>query len=557
MKHRIQILIAILATAFITQTASAQTPIGTAITYQGQLKQSGLPVNTTADFQFTLWDALAGGNQVGPMIAVTNKSMVNGLFTVTLDFGATAFAGNARWLEIAVCTPSGCGTYTTLAPRQEVTPAPHAIFATTAGVVPGGVSGGGTVNTVSKFLTAGSVGDSILRESGGKIGIGLAPAAKLHLGGTPGTDGLMFPDGTLQTTAAGGGFGAWGLRGNAGTNPPADYFGTSDNQALEIKVNGARALRLEPTGVGEPNVIAGAGSNSISAGVTTSNIGGGANNHITWSNATIGGGILNTASMSEAVVSGGAGNTASGAASAVLGGAGNVSSGDYSTATGGLYNTAFGNKSTVPGGESNYAAGTHSLAAGYRASANHDGAFVWADHTTGPGQWASTGANQFLVKAAGGVGINTAAPATALHVVGNTTIEGTLLQDTTGPGNAQLTVFTATGTLNATGDFTVTIPPSLYYNWGSDNYVFKVEVFVTLDPAATYPDFGNRGSAYQMEIVGKERGASLTHFTELHKVANDATFNFTYSASGTDLVIAVDTNRASGKEYRVTVKIWH
>lgn len=57
--------------------------------------------------------------------------------------------------------------------------------------------------------------------------------------------------------------------------------------------------------------------------------------------------------------------------------------------------------------------------------------------------------------------------------------------------------------------------------------------------------------------MGKERGATLTHFTELHKVANDATFNFTYSASGTDLVIAVDTNRASGKEYRVTVKIWH
>ncbi len=39
----------------------------------------------------------------------------------------------------------------------------------------------------------------------GNVGIGtVAPTAKLHIGGTPGTDGIRFPDGTLQTTAAGG-----------------------------------------------------------------------------------------------------------------------------------------------------------------------------------------------------------------------------------------------------------------------------------------------------------------------------------------------------------------
>ena len=38
----------------------------------------------------------------------------------------------------------------------------------------------------------------------GNVGIGTAePGAKLHVGGTPGTDGIMFPDGTLQTTAGG------------------------------------------------------------------------------------------------------------------------------------------------------------------------------------------------------------------------------------------------------------------------------------------------------------------------------------------------------------------
>lgn len=38
-----------------------------------------------------------------------------------------------------------------------------------------------------------------------RIGIGtLAPTAKLEVAGTPGVDGIKFPDGTLQKTAAGG-----------------------------------------------------------------------------------------------------------------------------------------------------------------------------------------------------------------------------------------------------------------------------------------------------------------------------------------------------------------
>ena len=38
----------------------------------------------------------------------------------------------------------------------------------------------------------------------GNVGIGtMSPGAKLHVEGIAGTDGIMFPDGTLQTTAAG------------------------------------------------------------------------------------------------------------------------------------------------------------------------------------------------------------------------------------------------------------------------------------------------------------------------------------------------------------------
>ena len=40
----------------------------------------------------------------------------------------------------------------------------------------------------------------------------------------------------------------WQTGGNSGTTPGTHFLGTTDNQALELNVNGARALRLEPTG---------------------------------------------------------------------------------------------------------------------------------------------------------------------------------------------------------------------------------------------------------------------------------------------------------------------
>lgn len=66
-------------------------PLGTASTYQGQLKKDGNPVNGNCDFQFGLWDAISGGTQIGSQTK-TNVSVSNGLFTIPdLDFGVGAF----------------------------------------------------------------------------------------------------------------------------------------------------------------------------------------------------------------------------------------------------------------------------------------------------------------------------------------------------------------------------------------------------------------------------------------------------------------------------------
>ena len=102
------------------------TEVGTAFTYQGQLKDDGQPVNDTCDFEFSLWGAPSDGVQIGSTASANAVVATNGLFTVAVDFNTNGFTGDARWLQIAVRC-SGDPAFTTLSPRQELTPAPYAL----------------------------------------------------------------------------------------------------------------------------------------------------------------------------------------------------------------------------------------------------------------------------------------------------------------------------------------------------------------------------------------------------------------------------------------------
>jgi hypothetical protein len=112
-------------------TAAVAVPLGTGFTYQGRLEQGGSPFAGTAHFRFSLWDASAGGTQVGTSQIAANVVVAGGDFTVQLNsagqFGATAFDGDGRWLQIEVCTDASCTTPTLLSPRQPVTSAPYAL----------------------------------------------------------------------------------------------------------------------------------------------------------------------------------------------------------------------------------------------------------------------------------------------------------------------------------------------------------------------------------------------------------------------------------------------
>ena len=117
-----------------TLAVSAASPaqLGDGFTYQGQLKDSGgNPIDDTCDFTFGLWDAESAGTQVGSDSVVTGVAVTNGYFAVNVnsggEFGAGAFAGEARWLEIAVqCTADPSPV--TLSPRQLLSAAPYAQF---------------------------------------------------------------------------------------------------------------------------------------------------------------------------------------------------------------------------------------------------------------------------------------------------------------------------------------------------------------------------------------------------------------------------------------------
>src|ERR1700730_11805642 len=82
----------------VVTTVAQQT---TSFTYQGRLTDGGTPANGNYDLQFALFDNSAGGTQVGATQTLSTVLVVNGVFTVNLDFGAGSFPGASRFLEIS------------------------------------------------------------------------------------------------------------------------------------------------------------------------------------------------------------------------------------------------------------------------------------------------------------------------------------------------------------------------------------------------------------------------------------------------------------------------
>ena len=177
----------------------------------------------------------------------------------------------------------------------------------------------------------------------------------------------------------------------------------------------------------DKSFLGGGFDNSIQTNAIYSFLGGGVYNSIQTDAACsfLGGGSANSIQSDAGDSFLGGGHVNSIQTNAMLsflgGGAFNViqANADYSFLGGGYLNTNSASYSVVPGGDRNFAGGTNSFAAGHRAKANYNGDFVWADSQDA--DFNSTANNQFLIRAANGVGINKANPASALDVNGTVT----------------------------------------------------------------------------------------------------------------------------------------
>ena len=289
---------------------------GTAFTYQGRLNNSGTNANGIYDVRFTLFATnTTGSASAGP---VTNAATVvsNGLFTAVINFG-NAFTGASNWLELAVRT-NGAASFTTLTPRQQLTPVPYAIFATTASNVSGTVSAASITGT----LPLAQLPTGVATNGGSFTGNG-ASVTNVNAASVNGLASSNF----------------WQLGGNPVS--AGQFLGSTNNQPLELRVNSRRVVRYElaansasqSNGV---NLVAGSPNNFIGAGLIGATIGGGG--ALTYSNAaasntvladfgTIGGGSGNElrTDSRHGAVGGGQGNVINGAwHAAIPGGSGNT-----------------------------------------------------------------------------------------------------------------------------------------------------------------------------------------------------------------------------------------
>ena len=416
--------------ALVTGLACHLQAQGTAFTFNGRLNDIGAPANGSYDLRFIVYDSVAGGGQQGPVLTNSATAVSSGFFTVTLDFG-NQFPGSPRWLEIAVRT-NGTGGFTTLSPRQALTPTPYAIFANTASNLSGSLQAGQLSGTVAAAQLPANVVTN--------------HATGLALTGTFSGDGSGLSGVNAATLSGLSSTGFWKTAGNTGANPTNGAFiGTSDTMPLEFKVNTNRALRLEyaydPTfGSVAPNVVGGFGGNMVVNGLHGAVIaGGGASNYPNLAAghyATVLGGIANVASGYDAAAMG-LGVTASGSSSVAMNHL-TTASGDFSTAMGesttasGLSATAMGQATLASGGhstalgQSTTASGAVSTALGFGTIASNSFSVAMGNSTISGG-FASTAMGQATIASGGtstAMGYNTMAIGNYSTAMGYATTAG-------------------------------------------------------------------------------------------------------------------------------------
>jgi hypothetical protein len=437
--HSLSIVLALLALSTISlSTAHAQ---NTVFTYQGRVTDNGTNFTGAGQLQFALVTstntsrtatATANAPSGGYITGYTVTAGGNGYVTapiVTVSGGggsgaaATATISGGMVTGISVSNP-GNGGYTS-APTVTIAPPPANILYTTYWSNDGTSSAGSEPSAVVSVPVTNGLFTVVL----GDTTVANMAAISAALFNQPNLQlRIWFNDGV-------NGFASISPAQSLTPAPYAVFANTASNLISSTLLN-VTGLTIQSNTNGAPNMIGGAPQNYVSNSVVGATIAGGGatyytvvNNHeqlvvVSFSNsvtanfgtvsggeqnvaggyaATVAGGANNVASAQNAVVCGGADNTASGINAVVSGGNGNIASGNNSVVCGGGDNSATGVNAMVGGGELCLSSASYSYAAGFQAFAQHQGAFVWSDSQNLLGSYSSDRANQFKVRAGGGV----------------------------------------------------------------------------------------------------------------------------------------------------------
>jgi hypothetical protein len=231
--------------ALVAGTATAQ--VGTAITYQAQIKDNGQPVNGLVDVRMTLFNAPIAGAQVGSPIT-QSVNAANGLFTVAPDFGAAPFTNNQPlFMQVEVRSPAGVGAFNLLNNRVRLAPTPFSLATRGINAAANGNVGIGTVNPIHMLHVFGQ-GDVATNQPHLVLettpGSSFGPQVRLKHGGTNGSEWLLLSGGSSNGQVGAGNFGITRQGGNnvfaatpagnigLGTNTPAQRLHVVGNSIL-------------------------------------------------------------------------------------------------------------------------------------------------------------------------------------------------------------------------------------------------------------------------------------------------------------------------------------
>lgn len=321
----------IIAILFSAGSVFGQT---TAFVYQGKLTDGAVAANGTYQFEFKLYDAASGGNQIGQTIQDLPATVTNGIFAVNLDFGASSFDGSSRYLEIAVRLNGSGQPYTLLNPRQVVTSTPYAVKSLKS----------------DQAITATTSGNS------------------LNLGGVPAAQYVVTTDSRMSDARNPLPNSTYYIQNS--TNPQ-----TSSNFNISGEGKAGKFTAVTQFNIGSDRILSAPGSGNLFAGINagTSNTANGTNNSFFGRNA----GTSNTTGNSNAFFgrNSGFGNT-TGSSNSFFGNAAGQSneSGSNNTFLGGaagLLNTS-GNFNVFIGSNSAFSntSGSNNTFIGYNAGSS-------------------------------------------------------------------------------------------------------------------------------------------------------------------------------------------